>query len=86
VDCLGKFGASVDVFDPFVSKEEAMHEYGLPVISSIASGAYDALVIAVAHDVFLEGGVEELRKFGKRKCVIYDVKSVFPRDAVDGRL
>ena len=80
------YGANVDVFDPWVDCQQARHEYGIDPVSAPAPGKYEAIVLAVAHDQFLEMGCETIRMFGRRECVIYDIKSILPRDAVDGRL
>jgi UDP-N-acetyl-D-galactosamine dehydrogenase len=69
-----------------VDAAEAKHEYGLDLVADPQAGAYDAVVLAVAHDRFRELGGEGVRAFGKPQSVVYDVKYVLPRDAVDGRL
>lgn len=78
--------AAVDVWDPWIDAEEARHEYGLDLIAKPQSGAYDAIVLAVAHDQFIELGVEAIRSFGKAASVLFDVKSVLPKEAADLRL
>jgi UDP-N-acetyl-D-galactosamine dehydrogenase len=80
------YGANIDVYDPWVSPTEAEHEYGITPVGEPASGKYEAIILAVAHDQFKKMGIEQIRKFGRRECVIYDIKSVLPRDHVDGRL
>jgi UDP-N-acetyl-D-galactosamine dehydrogenase len=83
---LNEYHADVDVFDPWIDASEAEHEYGIRPISSPESGAYDAIIIAVAHAQFKALGSEGIRAFGKPESVIFDVKHILPRDAVDGRL
>ena len=75
----------MDVHDPWVDAAEAEHEYGLSPVAEPEPGAYDALILAVAHRQFAEQG-PGLRTLGKPDCVVYDVKHVLPRDMVDGRL
>jgi UDP-N-acetyl-D-galactosamine dehydrogenase len=89
IDILNEFkdyGANVDVFDPWVDSSEALHEYGIELISQPASGKYDAIVLAVAHNEFRDLGAEGVRKLGRRDCIVYDIKSLLPPDKVDGRL
>jgi UDP-N-acetyl-D-glucosamine/UDP-N-acetyl-D-galactosamine dehydrogenase len=77
----------VDVFDPWVDAAEALHEYGLTPIDAPEQGAYDAIVLAVGHDEFRTLGGQGVRAFGKPDAsVVYDVKCVLPREAVDSRL
>jgi UDP-N-acetyl-D-galactosamine dehydrogenase len=80
------FHANVDVHDPWVSAEEARHEYGLDLVSELKPGHYDAIVLAVGHRQFTAMGVEAIRALGKPDCVLFDVKQILPRDAVDDRL
>ena len=89
VDIIGtlrSYNAQVEVFDPWVDAAEAQHEYGLTLIQTPAQGAYDAVILAVGHDQFRELGGSGVRVLCKPGGVIYDVKHVLPRDAVDGRL
>ncbi|MFN7290878.1 MAG: Vi polysaccharide biosynthesis UDP-N-acetylglucosamine C-6 dehydrogenase TviB [Pirellula sp.] len=89
IDLVNEFrdyGANVDVYDPWVNPGDAKHEYGIDLIESIPSGKYDSIVLAVAHEQFLSIGIDGLRRFGRRECVVYDIKSIFPREATDGRL
>jgi UDP-N-acetyl-D-galactosamine dehydrogenase len=80
------YGARVDVYDPWVDGDVAEHEYGFRPIARPRTGTYDAVVLAVAHREFRELGVERVRKLGRRKCVLFDIKHVFAADQVDGRL
>jgi UDP-N-acetyl-D-glucosamine/UDP-N-acetyl-D-galactosamine dehydrogenase len=83
---LEKFGARVDVYDPWVDPEEAQHEYGLKPVKSVRKGTYDAIVMAVGHNEFRKMGLERIRQLGKREHVLYDIKYVFKASEVDGRL
>jgi UDP-N-acetyl-D-glucosamine/UDP-N-acetyl-D-galactosamine dehydrogenase len=86
VRVLRGYHVQVDVYDPWVDAEEAAHEYGLAPIAQPATAHYDAVIIAVGHRQFAELGAEGIRRFTKPGGVIYDIKYVLPRDAVDGRL
>jgi UDP-N-acetyl-D-galactosamine dehydrogenase len=86
IDELNSYGMQVDVWDPWVNPAEAEHEYGITPIQQPQSGAYQAVVLAVAHRQFAELGVDGLRAFGAPNAVLYDVKYLFPASATDGRL
>jgi UDP-N-acetyl-D-galactosamine dehydrogenase len=86
IETLRGYSCRVDVHDPWVDPAEAAHEYGLATIDAPAPGAYDAVVLAVGHDQFRALGGQGVRDFGKPLSVVYDVKCLLPRDAVDGRL
>ena len=83
---LAKYGAQIDVFDPWVDADEAEHEYGIRPIKKPAKGEYDALVMAVAHNQFRRMGIKKVRELAKKKHVLFDIKYVFKADEVDGRL
>jgi UDP-N-acetyl-D-galactosamine dehydrogenase len=83
---LRDYGIAVDVHDPWVDPEEALHEYGIRPVSAPPSGLYDAVILAVAHREFTAMGSERIRSFGKPGAVLFDVKNVLPADQVDGRL
>ncbi|MEZ5473814.1 MAG: Vi polysaccharide biosynthesis UDP-N-acetylglucosamine C-6 dehydrogenase TviB [Steroidobacteraceae bacterium] len=83
---LKRYGAQVDVYDPWIDAAEAQHEYGIKPVKSLQNGSYDAVLLAVAHDEFRKMGADKIRKLGKRNNVLYDIKYVLPADSVDGRL
>ena len=86
IEELNNFNCSVDVYDPWVDKLEAMDEYNIELINAPAKGKYDAIVIAVAHDRFKDYSPNEIKDFGKDNHVIYDIKYLLNADHVDGRL
>jgi UDP-N-acetyl-D-galactosamine dehydrogenase len=83
---LRAYNTSVDVHDPWVDAGDAESEYGLTPTPELEQGAYDAIVLAVGHREFADMGAEGIRSFGKPGAVLYDVKYVLPKDAVDARL
>ena len=86
VSGLEEFGCCVDIFDPWADPDEIRHEYGLNSIKNIEQipeGEYDAIVLAVAHREFAEFN---LNKYKKADSVVFDIKGILPREAVDGRL
>ena len=83
---LINLGCSVDVFDPWVTPEDANSTFGIKVIEEPLNGAYDAIVLAVAHNEFRLMGAEAVRAFGKLTHVLYDLKHVFGELESDLRL
>ncbi|SHJ63472.1 Vi polysaccharide biosynthesis UDP-N-acetylglucosamine C-6 dehydrogenase TviB [Cycloclasticus pugetii] len=80
------YNAKVDVFDPWVDKQEAQAVYNLNLIDQPAAGQYDAMIVAVSHEQFKKLGIEGVKALGKDNHVVYDIKYLFPSDSVDGRL
>lgn len=83
---LQEYNCKVDVYDPWVSAEESVHEYGITPISQPAAGTYDGIILAVAHNEFRSMGADGIHAFGKAVHVLYDLKYVLPAEAVDLRL
>lgn len=86
IAALREAGIAVDVWDPWVDADEAEREFGLRPVEAPDRGAYDAVVLGVAHRQFALMTAEEIRGLGKPGAAVYDVKSVWPREAVDDRL
>jgi UDP-N-acetyl-D-glucosamine/UDP-N-acetyl-D-galactosamine dehydrogenase len=83
---LQSYGAEVDVHDPWVEPDDAMEAYGFTLVEAPEQGAYDVVVIAVAHRQFKELGAAGIRAYGKPGAVLYDVKYVLPAADTDDRL
>ena len=83
---LRGYNCEVDVYDPWVTKEEVEHEYGITPITKIAADNYDAILITVAHQQFRSMGARVIRALGKANSVLYDLKYVLPVTESDLRL
>ena len=83
---LRDYGVAVDVHDPWVNADEARAAYGLDLVAALEPEGYDGIMLCVAHDDFAALGAEGLRAFGRPGHVLYDLKHILPRDAVDLRL
>ncbi|WP_339624539.1 nucleotide sugar dehydrogenase [uncultured Winogradskyella sp.] len=88
IDIIEEFKSyhvNVDVYDPWASKEEVKHEYNIDLKSSMSELKldYDAIILAVSHNEFLEISLDNLKS---DKCVVFDVKSLLPVSAIDARL
>jgi UDP-N-acetyl-D-galactosamine dehydrogenase len=87
VKALRCYNTRVDVYDPWIDVAEAEHEYGLQCLSQApAAGQYAAIVLAVGHSQFTELGELGIKTWGQPNAVVYDVKSILPMGAADGRL
>jgi UDP-N-acetyl-D-galactosamine dehydrogenase len=83
---LARYGANVEVYDPWVKPAAARHEYGLRPIARPRNRSYDAIVVAVPHRLFRDMGLRTIRRLGRPRHVLYDVRYLFRRGASDGRL
>jgi UDP-N-acetyl-D-galactosamine dehydrogenase len=83
---LQDYNVQADVYDPWIDSAEAGHEYGITPVAAPERGAYDAIIVAVAHEQFVELGAQGIRAFGKPEHVLYDLKYVLNADEADIRL
>lgn len=83
---LQEYNVKIDIYDPWVSSDEASHEYGITLTTDIQLSAYEAVLVAVAHNEFKQMGLEKIQSFGKSKCVVYDLKYILPPDEMVIRL
>jgi UDP-N-acetyl-D-galactosamine dehydrogenase len=79
---LKSFGTLVTIYDPWANPEEVNHEYNLKTLNQLPKVHYDAIVLTVAHNEFLNLNLEVLRN---TNSIIYDVKGAL-NNHVDGRL
>lgn len=87
IAALRDYRMKVDVYDPFIDRAEAHHEYGLDCLASMPKAqSYDAVIVAVGHRQFLTMGTDEIKALGRAGALIYDIKGILPRADVDGRL
>jgi UDP-N-acetyl-D-galactosamine dehydrogenase len=86
VEEFRSYHANVEVHDPWVSADEARHEYGLELVPELVPGRYDAVILAVAHRQFTDLGASGIRALGRPGCVVFDVKHALARGEADDRL
>ena len=83
---LSDHGCDVECFDPWVNLPINISSTQIEPINYPKENYYDAIILAVSHDKFLEMGVETIRKFGKVKNILFDLKYLFSKDETDMRL
>ena len=86
VDEFKKLNCNVDVYDPWVNHEDAKKQYNIIPIDKPLTGKYDAILLAVAHNVFKGISLNQIKNFAKEKHVLYDIKYLLNANDVDGRL
>ena len=86
IEQFDSFNCSTEIYDPWVDRDAAVSEYKIKLIEEPMEGKYDAIILAVAHDVFKNLSSEQIKTFGKENHVIYDIKYLLDNEEVDGRL
>jgi len=85
MDCireLQSLGMDVRVCDPVADAEEAKREYGIELVNMNDLKGMDAVVLAVAHDVFREMDWAAFSDRCRQGAPIMDVKSVLDPEQV----
>ncbi len=80
---LQEYTSRITIYDPWVDSSDVREAYGVNVVTEQPTGKYDAVILAVAHKAF---EALDLSGLLKTNAVVYDVRSVLPRETVDGRL
>ena len=87
VMALRQYNTQVDIYDPWIDIVEAEQEYELKCLNSLPPhGQYAAVILAVSHHQFVAMGESGLKQLGQPGAILFDVKSVLPLGAADGRL
>jgi UDP-N-acetyl-D-galactosamine dehydrogenase len=79
---LTQFGLEVEVYDPFADSKEVETKYGIKLVTFLDK--YDAIILAVSHNQFIQIDIKELKK--NPNSIVFDIKGVLDRQFVDSRL
>jgi len=85
LDELSTYSISADVYDPWVSPDVMQSGYGITPVQTLETGAYDGIILAVAHSEFVEMGADKIRALGRPNATVYDLKGVLGRAGADLR-
>ncbi|MFK5983285.1 MAG: nucleotide sugar dehydrogenase [Flavobacteriaceae bacterium] len=82
---LKNYNINVDVYDPWANTEEVEKEFGISLLSeeNQLKDNYDAIVLTVSHEKFSNFKIDN---YLSETSVVFDVKSFWPEDKIDGRL
>ena len=83
---LNKFHLKIEVYDPWADKKKVLDEYGISLVNKPKNAKYDLIVLAVPHDEFKRLSLQKIKNFGKKNCIIYDIKYLFNSKEVKFRL
>ncbi|MFD0988666.1 nucleotide sugar dehydrogenase [Mariniflexile jejuense] len=79
---LKSYNTNLTIFDPWANPDEVLHEYNLETKTQLPNALFDAIILTVAHQEFLNLNLKNLLT---PKGVLYDVKGVL-QETVSGRL
>ena len=82
IKSLEDYGIKVTLYDPWANPNEVLHEYGLITSNKLPVNTFDAIVLGVAHQEFVELNFNSLRN---NNSIVYDVKGILG-DLADAKL
>ena len=85
---LGEYGIDCDVHDPVMDQDERLPTdiNRIDGMINLAYNSYDAILIAVAHDVYKTLGIDEIKRYGVVNAPVFDLKSMFNKGDTTWRL
>lgn len=83
VNELKTISSDIDIYDPYVDKDDIKKKSNIDLIPEIVETDYSAILVAVAHDKFKN---LDLGKFMNQNGIIFDLKALYDKDLVDARL
>ena len=82
IKALADYGIQITIYDPWANPAEVQREYNLGTTTVLPLTKFDAIVLGVAHTLFLDLDFSLLQH---KSSLLYDVKGVLG-DLADGRL
>ena len=86
IEKLKSFNCKLDLYDPWVDKDEIKETYNVFPQSKLHPNKYDGIIIAVAHKKFKEMGINAISNLCKKNHIIYDLKYLFKKSQTSIRL
>ena len=80
---LDSYHVNIVIVDPWAKPFDVRKEYHIEISHSIPEQKFDAIILAVGHNEFLD---IDIRGMLKNNSVLYDVKGLLPNDLIDGGL
>ena len=86
IEELQKCHANVDVYDPWAEPAQAKSHLNIDLENSLKPQNYDAILLAVSHNEFIQMGATQIRALLNNNGVLFDIKGMFESETVDERL
>ena len=83
---LKKLNCDLNLYDPWVNREEIIKEFNIDINSELEENTYDGIIVAVAHEKFKKMGIDVILNLCKKNHVVFDLKNLFKSSKADIRL
>lgn len=86
VESLREYKLKVDIYDPIADAICVKDAYNIVLIDEPNFDFYDAIILAVGHSFFKSLSIEKIRSYGRKNCIVYDLKYIYDKSETDIRL
>lgn len=86
VKSLNKIKIYPLIHDPYIKNEDLnkIKRLRFKYLSKVIKSDYDCIILSVAHNYYKKLGIAKIKKFSKnKKCLVFDLKSIFKKDNVN---
>jgi UDP-N-acetyl-D-galactosamine dehydrogenase len=84
INRLKKSGLEPDIFDPWIKEDSFKKEHDIIILSKMPNKKYDAIILAVGHEVFNK--IDLLKYKKDKESIVYDVKGFLDKELTTKRL
>ena len=84
INRLKKSGLEPDIFDPWIKDDSFKKEHDIIILSKMPNKKYDAIILAVGHEVFNK--IDLLKYKKDKESIVYDVKGFLDKELTTKRL
>ena len=77
VYALKGFNLDVEIVDPLADNDEVQHEYGFSINKTHASKVYDAVIVAVSHQQYIQYNEEFFKNLLSPNGLLMDLKGIY---------
>ena len=86
VHSLRDFVGELVIYDPMADIDLAKHEYGIEITNELPAAPFNAVILAVKHDPIAQMGEAGIKALLTPDGLIYDLKTILPRDVSHVRI
>ena len=83
VNSLKKYTSEIDIYDPWVDPKQVKELYDFDLIDQPKNDYYEAVIIAVSHQEFIDLGGMKIKAFSKENSIVFDVKNTLEKKYSD---
>ena len=82
IDKLSNVSKVTHIYDPLLKERKfvEINNKKFKILKKPKKDYYDVIIISVAHSFFKNMGKNNIKKFGNKGSIIFDIKKIFKKD------